>query len=108
VYSTHLGTVADIGSGRRRDQLRAILADAADYPLVVIGGDLNDATVGLVAEEAGYAWPTREGPRTTRFGRWDHVFLKGLESPDMAASGTVVDARQVSDHRPVWALGILR
>jgi endonuclease/exonuclease/phosphatase family metal-dependent hydrolase len=108
VYSTHLGTVADIGSGRRGDQLRAILADAADHPLVIIGGDLNDATIGLVAQEAGYAWPTRDGPRTTRFGRWDHVFLKGLASPDTAAAGTVVDARQVSDHRPVWAVGVLR
>ena len=108
VYSTHLGTVADIGSGRREDQLRAILADAAHHPLVVIGGDLNDATIGLVAKEAGYAWPTRYGPRTTRFGRWDHVFLKGLDSPDTAASGTVVDARRVSDHLPIWALGIFR
>jgi endonuclease/exonuclease/phosphatase family metal-dependent hydrolase len=108
VYSTHLGTVADIGSDRRRDQLRAILADAANHPLVVIGGDLNDATVGLVAQEAGYAWPTRHGPPTARFGRWDHIFLKGLESPDTAASGTVVHARRVSDHRPVWAVGIVR
>jgi endonuclease/exonuclease/phosphatase family metal-dependent hydrolase len=107
VYSTHLGTALDIGSGRRADQLRAILADAADHPLVVIGGDLNDATIGLVAQEAGYTWPTRDGPRTARFGRWDHVFLKGLESPDTAASGTVVDARHVSDHRPVWVVGIL-
>jgi endonuclease/exonuclease/phosphatase family metal-dependent hydrolase len=108
VYSTHLGTVADIGAGRREDQLRAILADAADHAVVVIGGDLNDATIGIVAEEAGYSWPTRDGPRTTRFGRWDHVFLKGLDSPDTAASGTVIDAHRVSDHRPVWAVGILR
>lgn len=108
VYSTHLGTVWDIGSGRRRDQLRAILADAAHHPLVVIGGDLNDARIGLVAQQAGYAWPTRHGPRTTRFGRWDHVFLKGLESPDTAASGTGADARHISDHRPVWAVGIVR
>lgn len=108
VYSTHLGTIADVGSDRRRDQLRAILADAANHPLVIIGGDLNDATVGLVAQEAGYAWPTRHGPPTARFGRWDHIFLKGLESPDTMASGTVVDARRVSDHRPVWAIGIVR
>jgi endonuclease/exonuclease/phosphatase family metal-dependent hydrolase len=107
-YSTHLGTALDIGSGRREDQLRAILADAAEHPFVVIGGDLNEATIGLVAEEAGYSWPTRDGPRTTRFGRWDHIFLKGFESPDTAASGTVADVRGVSDHRPVWTVGILR
>ncbi len=107
VYSTHLGTFADVGPGARREQLRAVLADAAAHPLVVIGGDLNDGGVGDVAGDAGYAWPTREGPRTTRLGRWDHVFLRGLASPGTAASGTVLDARGVSDHRPVWAVGIL-
>jgi endonuclease/exonuclease/phosphatase family metal-dependent hydrolase len=106
VYSTHLGTVADIGSARRRDQLRAILADAADHPLVVIGGDLNDATTARVARDAGYAWPTEHGPRTTRFGRWDHIVLRGFAGWDSVASGTVVDARGVSDHRPVWAVAV--
>lgn len=107
VYSTHLGTMADISSGRRREQLRVIFADAAEHQLVVVGGDLNDASVGLIAQEAGFTWPTRHGPRTHRLGRWDHVFLKGLESPETAASGTVVDSRGVSDHSPVWAVGIL-
>jgi endonuclease/exonuclease/phosphatase family metal-dependent hydrolase len=108
VYSTHLGTIADIGSGRRREQLRAILADAAHHPFVVIGGDFNETNIGLVAEEAGYTWPTRHGPPTTRFGRWDHIFLKGLVSPRSHPSGTVVNAREVSDHRPVWAVALLR
>lgn len=108
VYSTHLGTVGDIGSGRRRDQLRAILADAAAHPIVVIGGDLNETTVGRIAEEQGYVWPTRAGPRTTRFGRWDHIFLKGLSSPDSLKAGTVGGGRGVSDHRPVWAVGLFR
>ena len=107
VYSTHLGTIADIGSGRRREQLRRIFSDAAEHQFVVIGGDLNDASVGVIAHEAGYTWPTRDGPRTHRLGRWDHVFLKGLKSPDTAGSGTVVDSRGVSDHRPVWTVGIL-
>lgn len=108
VYSTHLGTIADIASHQRRNQLRFILADAADQQFVVIGGDLNDARVGLVAQQAGYAWPTQHGPRTHQLGRWDHVFMKGLGKPDKAAAGTVVDARGVSDHSPVWAVGILR
>ena len=106
VYSTHLGTIADIGSGRRRDQLRFIFADAAEHQFVVIGGDMNDDSVGLIAQEAGYTWPTRHGPRTYRLGRWDHVFLKGLESPGSAGAGTV-DSRGVSDHSAVWAVGIL-
>ena len=107
-YSTHLGTIADIRSSRRREQLRAILEDGARYPRVIIGGDLNESDIGVVAEQAGYTWPTRDGPPTTRFGRWDHIFLKGLESPKAGGSGTAVNARDVSDHRPVWALALLR
>ncbi len=104
VYSTHLGTVADVGSSRRREQLRAIVADAAPYRLAIIGGDLNDSRVGRVAEESGFHWPTRDGPRTNRFGRWDHIFLKGLASPNRQPSGTVVTRSRVSDHHPVWAV----
>jgi endonuclease/exonuclease/phosphatase family metal-dependent hydrolase len=107
VYSTHLGTPLDVRGSRRREQLRAIVADAARFPLVVIAGDLNDHDVGRVARDAGYAWPTESGPRTTRLGRWDHIFLKGLKAPETNASGTVLDAYRISDHRPVWALGIL-
>lgn len=107
VYSTHLGTLVNIGRAARRDQLRAVLADAARYPCVVIGGDMNDANVGRVAQEMGYAWPTEQGPRTTSLGRWDHIFIRGLQSPDSAAAGTVLDVRGTSDHRPVWATGIL-
>ncbi len=107
VYSTHLGTLVNIGRAARRDQLRAVLADAARYPCVVIGGDMNDASVGRVAQEMGYAWPTEQGPRTTSLGRWDHIFIRGLQSPDGAAAGTVLDVRGTSDHRPVWATGIL-
>lgn len=108
VYSAHLGTFADLSAAQRRDQLRAVLTDAAAYPRVVIGGDLNDHDVGEVAREAGYAWPTRNGPRTHRLGRLDHIFLKGLATPDTAAAGTVTDVRGASDHRPVWAVGVLR
>ena len=107
VYSAHLGTPLDVGASARRDQLRAVLADAAAYERVIIGGDMNDGRVGAVAATAGYAWPTAHGPRTTRLGRWDHIFLRGLTSPDTRAAGTVLDARQASDHRPVWAVGVL-
>ncbi len=108
VYSVHLGTVVDVGPGARREQLRAVLADAARYPRAIVGGDLNDTGVGRVARDAGYAWPTERGPRTMRLGRVDHVFLRGLASPDTAAAGTVADTRGASDHRPVWAVGLLR
>jgi endonuclease/exonuclease/phosphatase family metal-dependent hydrolase len=107
VYSAHLGTLADLGAARRRDQLRTILADAERYPHVVLGGDMNDGAVGRVARAMGYAWPTERGPRTATLGRLDHIFLKGLAVPDSAAAGAVLDVRGASDHRPVWALGVL-
>src|SRR5688572_9573980 len=106
VYSTHLSTIFDVGEGARRDQLRAILADAKKYPRVVIGGDMNSNSVGRVARDMGYAWPTERGPHTTRGARWDHIFIKGLSIPSAAAAGTVRDARGASDHRPVWAIAI--
>jgi endonuclease/exonuclease/phosphatase (EEP) superfamily protein YafD len=86
-----------------------ILDDAARYPRVVVGGDMNSHGVGRVARAAGYAWVTERGPRTTRFGRWDHIFLRGFAVPaDPMAAGTVMDVRGSSDHRPVWATAVLR
>jgi endonuclease/exonuclease/phosphatase family metal-dependent hydrolase len=106
-YSTHLATPTDISPGARHDQLREIMADAARYQRVVLGGDMNDYAIGLLARNLGYSWPTRRGPPTTRFGRWDHIFFKGLTSPEAGASGTVSDGRGSSDHLPVWAVGEL-
>lgn len=107
VYSTHLGTMIDIPPGKRREQLRTILEDALLYPRVVIGGDLNSGTVARVAQEAGYQWPTEHGPRTTLIGRWDHVLFRGLDAPEIGSAGTVTEVRNASDHRPVWAVGIV-
>jgi endonuclease/exonuclease/phosphatase family metal-dependent hydrolase len=107
VYSTHLGTMGDLAPAARRDQLRAILADAEHYPRVIIGGDMNDAGVGEVARAQGYAWPTQHGPPTASLGRLDHIFVKGLGAPDSAAAGTVLDVGGASDHLAVWAVGLL-
>jgi endonuclease/exonuclease/phosphatase family metal-dependent hydrolase len=108
VYSTHLGTMTDVEPASRRDQLRAILADAAHYPMVVLGGDMNDVSVGRVARDEGYSWPTERGPDTSWLGRLDHIFFKGFASPDSTASGTVLHVRGASDHLPVWAVATLR
>lgn len=107
VYSTHLGTMADIGPGSRRDQLRAILEDAAPYRRVIIGGDMNNGSVGRLARDAGYYWPTEKGPPTMHGLTWDHIFFRGLAPPETAAVGTVVDNHHASDHRPIWATAIL-
>ena len=104
VYSTHLGTVADMGPDGRRDQLQAILRDAERFALVIIGGDMNSGTVGRYAREAGYSWPTDIGLKTVKFGqRYDHFFLKGLRIARSNAVGMVADKRGSSDHHPIWA-----
>jgi endonuclease/exonuclease/phosphatase family metal-dependent hydrolase len=108
VYSTHLGTMGDLPPSGRRDQLRAIIADAQRYPRAVIGGDMNDVRVGEVAQERGFAWPTEHGPETTRLGRLDHIFLKGMGRPEQNAAGTLLDVRGASDHLPVWAKALIQ
>jgi len=107
VYSVHLATPANMALRDRQDQMRAVLNDAAPYPHVIIGGDFNSGSVGRLAAARGFLWPTRKGPRTVLIGRWDHIFFKGLVSPDVEASGTIVDNRGASDHRPVWARGVV-
>ena len=109
VYSTHLGTVLDVSAASRRDQLRAILADAARWPRVVVGGDMNSEAVGRLARDAGYAWPTeRIGFTTPRRQRLDHVFFRGLAPRAADAAGVVTAIRRASDHYAVWAVGVLR
>jgi endonuclease/exonuclease/phosphatase family metal-dependent hydrolase len=108
VYSLHLGTMAGLAPAARRDQLQLVLRDAERYARVVIGGDLNDQGIAAIATDQGYVWPTRRGPATTDIGRLDHILFKGMRSPDRAAAGTVLDVRGASDHRPVWAVGVLR
>ena len=108
VYSTHLGTYVNITGAQRREQLHAILEDAEKYEHVVLGGDMNEPGLGNLAVDKGYAWPTERGPRTAAVGRLDHIFLKGLSVPDSAASGTILNVREASDHRPVWAIALLR
>src|SRR5688572_475826 len=108
VYSAHLGTMINVGPERRRDQVRALLADAQRYEHVILGGDMNDPGVSRVAHEAGYLWPTQKGPKTTPIGRFDHILFKGFNVPSTNSAGTVMDVQGASDHRAVWAVGILQ
>ena len=108
VYSTHLGTPADISAAARQAQLRTIIADAAPHSRVIIGGDMNSATVGSIATELGFGWPTQQVEATNRFGSWDHIFVKGLAVPESGFAGTIESVRAASDHKPVWALAVVR
>lgn len=104
VYSAHLGTIADIGQGARRDQLERVFADAMRYPYVIVGGDMNSASAGPVARQHGFTWLTARNARTTVLGRWDHVFTRGFEVPDQVPTGVSGISRAASDHRAVWTV----
>jgi endonuclease/exonuclease/phosphatase family metal-dependent hydrolase len=103
VYSIHLETPFALGDDERRDQVRAILADAAAAPdPVLIAGDLNSHGLGGMFAAAGYAWPTSAVGPTVSIFAWDHIFARGFAPGAIAGAGTVRDTRGASDHRPVW------
>lgn len=102
VYSTHFGTPADLGWKGRVAQLQNILDNASPYEHVIIGGDMNNKDIGRIAREAGYAWPTDTIPKSNDFGRFDHVFVRGLTTLNAATAGTHRVSRSISDHSPVW------
>jgi endonuclease/exonuclease/phosphatase family metal-dependent hydrolase len=107
VYSAHLETPVELGPGSRRDQARAILADAAAFPLVIVSGDMNSRGIGHEFRAAGFLWPTRHNPVTHLVFNWDHIFTKGLAAADAGGAGVVRDPLGASDHRPVWAVALL-
>jgi endonuclease/exonuclease/phosphatase family metal-dependent hydrolase len=108
VYSVHLETPVELGPKSRKDQARAILADAASYPRVVVSGDMNSRGIGKEFRAAGFVWPTEHNPRTHLVFNWDHIFFKGLAPADSGGTGVVRDPLGASDHRPVWAVAVLR
>jgi len=108
VYSVHLGTKVEIEPGARRDQVRAIVADAAPYDRVVVGGDMNSHGVGAEFRAAQFVWLTEHDSKTHLFFNWDHIFFRGVVAPDSARAGVVRDTLGASDHWPVWAVGALQ
>ena len=104
VYAVHLETPVQISESERRDQVMAVVADAARHPgPVVVAGDFNGSTIGPVLRREGYVWETaRVGP-TVSFFSWDHIFTRGLHQASVSA-GVVRDVRGASDHHPIWAV----
>lgn len=103
VYSVHLETPVSISGRGRSDQAETILADAASHPRVIVAGDFNSRGILELFARQGFWWLTRGvGPTISRFS-WDHVAVKGFQLRDCASVGALTNARNVSDHRPVWA-----
>lgn len=108
VYSVHIATFVGNGPRARREQLATVLADAAAYPTVLMGGDFNSGSVPEIALAWGYTWPTRRLAHTSSFWTMDHILLKGLALANTGAFGLVREIHGASDHKPVWARVVLR
>lgn len=102
VYSLHVATQVELSKEQRRDQVRAVMADAraTGGERILIGGDLNDKELCYAFVEDGYDWLTRHIGRTCKVWSLDHVFTRGLSA--IGESGKIENNRGASDHRPVW------
>jgi len=107
VYSVHLATMMEAGPTSRREQARAVVADAARFSRVVVAGDMNGVAVGEEFRACGFLWPTRDNEPTFHVFTWDHIFLRGLVVKDSLSIGVVDEDLGASDHRPVWAVARL-
>jgi endonuclease/exonuclease/phosphatase family metal-dependent hydrolase len=105
VYAVHLETPVQISEAERRDQVMAIVTDAARHSApVLVAGDFNNSTVGPMFERQGFVWQTeRVGPTVALFS-WDHIFTRGLPGTPAFSAGVVREIRGSSDHHPVWAV----
>lgn len=108
VYAVHLPAPQGISGASRRDQVQALIADAAGTrdPVVMVG-DFNSHGIGEEFVAAGYRWPTRALKGTERMWflslSFDHIFTRGLDvATGEPAAGVIQENRGASDHRPVW------
>ncbi len=105
VYAVHLETPVQISDAERRDQVMAVLSDAAGYQgPVVIAGDFNSEGIGGLLKSHGYTWPTKWVGPTVAWFSWDHIFVRGLSLPTPPSAGVVRDIHGASDHHPVWSV----
>lgn len=105
LYSLHVALPIVVGGDERREQLRAVLDDAAGWPgRVVIAGDFNSHGLGEFFARTGYAWPSRRIGSTAGWFDTDQVFLRGFRLAAPESIGVVSENRDASDHHPVWAV----
>ena len=106
VYSVHFETAFGLWSeGHRRDQARAVLADAATWPgPVAIAGDFNGRGPADEVAKAGFSWLTRSLDDRGMFFDFDHVLVRGLCATGNRPAAHAPDVTGASDHRPVWAI----
>jgi endonuclease/exonuclease/phosphatase family metal-dependent hydrolase len=105
VYGVHFESPAGAWDGVRRDQARAVLADAAGWagPLIV-AGDFNGRAGPREMAAAGLAWPTESVTHTAGPFAFDHILDRVLCPAGSGAAAVAPDETNASDHKPVWAV----
>jgi len=105
LYSLHVALPYTVGGKGQRDQLRAVLDDAAGWTgRIIIAGDFNSHGLGRILARTGYAWPSQHVGSTSGRFDVDQVFLRGFRLAAPESIGAVRENRGASDHRPVWAV----
>jgi endonuclease/exonuclease/phosphatase family metal-dependent hydrolase len=105
VYGIHFESPAGARDHVRRDQARAVLADAEGWSgPVVVAGDFNGRAGPRELALAGLSWPTEPVKNTAGPFDLDHVLARGLCPAGPAPAGAAEDATDASDHDPVWAV----
>jgi len=105
VYGVHLESPAGASNGVRRDQARAVLADAQGWAgPVVVAGDFNGRAGPREMAGAGFTWATEAVKNTAGPFDFDHVLARGLCPAGSGAAGVAKDETNASDHKPVWAV----
>jgi endonuclease/exonuclease/phosphatase family metal-dependent hydrolase len=105
VYGIHLESPAGAWDRARRDQARAVLADAESWAgPVVAAGDFNGRAGPRELAGAGFFWATEAVKNTAGPFDFDHVLARGLCPAGIGAAAAAEDETDASDHDPVWAV----
>ena len=105
VYGIHFESPAGAWDRVRRDQARAVLADAEGWAgPEVVAGDFNGRVGPRELASAGFSWPTESVKNTAGPFDFDHVLARGLCPAGAGAAGAAKDETDASDHDPVWAV----
>jgi endonuclease/exonuclease/phosphatase family metal-dependent hydrolase len=105
VYGVHLESPVGLGGSDRREQARAVIAEAAGWSgPVVVAGDFNGRGGADEIAKANFLWATRNVKNTAMLFDLDHVLARGLCPAGARAAAKADDETNASDHHPVWAV----
>jgi len=105
IYGVHLEAPVGASSAVRREQARAVLADAAGWTgPVIVAGDFNGRAGADELAKAGFLWVTTEVENTLGPFDLDHIVARGLCPAGSGAAASADDETHASDHDPVWAV----